>query len=170
MFEDEDPVCAETIAHGHEELAVFPRIPDQYGFRRDAVLSFLQRHGVKTDIWFTEYGKYSNDDPSYKHAAFDHYHANSDERTAAAYNIKYLVILFSHGVSRVFFHQRTWPLGLNDKGNRIHFDMLFDYGPRPHKFFPGVNALAYPDPATVHLAERLGLQTRFVERCCTLAV
>ncbi len=104
---------------------------------------FLQRHGVKTDIWFTEYGKYSNDDPSYKHAAFDHYHANGDERTAAAYNIKYMVILFSHGVSKVFFHQRTWPLGLNDKGNRIHFDMLFDYGPRPHKLFPGVNALAW---------------------------
>jgi uncharacterized radical SAM superfamily protein len=34
----------------------------------------------------------------------------------------------------------------------------------------GVNAVAYPDPATVHLAERLGLQTRFIERCCTLAV
>jgi uncharacterized radical SAM superfamily protein len=34
----------------------------------------------------------------------------------------------------------------------------------------GVNALAYPDPATVRLAEGLGLQVRFVERCCTLAV
>ena len=59
------------------------------------------------------------------------------------YNVKYLVILFGHGVSRVFFHQRTWPLGMNDKPNRIHFDMLFDYGPRPHKFFSGVNALAW---------------------------
>ena len=34
----------------------------------------------------------------------------------------------------------------------------------------GVNALAYPDPATVRLAEDLGLKTRFLERCCTLAV
>jgi uncharacterized radical SAM superfamily protein len=34
----------------------------------------------------------------------------------------------------------------------------------------GVNALAYPDPATVRLAEGLGLRARFIERCCTLAV
>jgi butyrate kinase len=46
VFEDEKPIYSETIAHAHEELAAFPRIPDQYDFRRDAVLSFLQRHGV----------------------------------------------------------------------------------------------------------------------------
>jgi uncharacterized radical SAM superfamily protein len=34
----------------------------------------------------------------------------------------------------------------------------------------GVNAVAYPDPDTVRLAESLGLRVRFVERCCTLAV
>ena len=34
----------------------------------------------------------------------------------------------------------------------------------------GVNAVAYPDPATVRLAEELGLNTSFVESCCTLAV
>ncbi len=34
----------------------------------------------------------------------------------------------------------------------------------------GVNAIAYPDPLTVHLAEAQGLQSRFVESCCTLAV
>ncbi len=32
----------------------------------------------------------------------------------------------------------------------------------------GVNVVAYPDPATNHLAGELGLQTRFDERCCTL--
>jgi len=46
VFEDERPLCSETIAHAHQEIAAFPRIPDQYAFRRDAVLSFLQRHGV----------------------------------------------------------------------------------------------------------------------------
>jgi uncharacterized radical SAM superfamily protein len=34
----------------------------------------------------------------------------------------------------------------------------------------GVNALAYPDPATVRLADELGLEGRFIESCCTLAV
>ena len=123
----------------------YPRYNDTQRFlgRVRETDDFLDKHRIETDIWYTEYGKYSNDDPNYRHAGFDHYHANGDERTAAAYNVKYLVILFSHGVSKVFFHQRTWPLGLNNKGNRIHFDMLFDYGPRPHKFFPAVNALAW---------------------------
>lgn len=34
----------------------------------------------------------------------------------------------------------------------------------------GVNVVAYPDPATVRLADDLGLHTSFVESCCTLAL
>jgi butyrate kinase len=49
VFEGEKPIYSETIAHPHRELAAFPRIPDQYTFRRDAVLAFLQRHGVPVD-------------------------------------------------------------------------------------------------------------------------
>jgi len=33
----------------------------------------------------------------------------------------------------------------------------------------GANAIAYPDPATVDLAQELGLRLRFFEGCCTLA-
>jgi hypothetical protein len=33
----------------------------------------------------------------------------------------------------------------------------------------GVNAVAYPDPATVRMAGELGLQVEFLESCCTLA-
>ncbi len=103
---------------------------------------FLKRHNVKTDIWVTEYGKYSNDNPAYEYASFNHYLANGDERTAAAYNMKYLTILFSHGVSKVFFHQRTWPIGMNRR-HAVPFDMLFDYGARPFKFFVAANAMAW---------------------------
>jgi butyrate kinase len=46
VFEDEKPVYSETIAHPHQQIAAFPRIPDQYAFRRDAVLAFLEKHGV----------------------------------------------------------------------------------------------------------------------------
>ncbi|MEE8389725.1 MAG: radical SAM protein [Anaerolineae bacterium] len=34
----------------------------------------------------------------------------------------------------------------------------------------GVNSVAYPDPATVRLADELGLHTSFVESCCTLVM
>ncbi|MDY7077680.1 MAG: radical SAM protein [Chloroflexota bacterium] len=34
----------------------------------------------------------------------------------------------------------------------------------------GVNSVAYPDPATVNLANELGLRTSFIESCCTLVV
>ena len=34
----------------------------------------------------------------------------------------------------------------------------------------GVNAIAYPDPATVDLAKEAGLSIRFEESCCTLTV
>ena len=46
VFEDEKLLCGEDIAHAHQELAAFPRIPDQYAFRRDVVLSFLDKHGI----------------------------------------------------------------------------------------------------------------------------
>ncbi len=49
LFEDEHPVFVETIPHSAEELAAFLRIADQYAFRRDAVLSLLDEHGVTPD-------------------------------------------------------------------------------------------------------------------------
>jgi lipoyl synthase len=33
----------------------------------------------------------------------------------------------------------------------------------------GANAVAYPDPASLDLAAQLGLQSRFLESCCSLA-
>jgi len=47
VFEDEQLLHGETIAHPHQQLAAFPRIPDQYAFRRDAVLAFLEKHTVQ---------------------------------------------------------------------------------------------------------------------------
>lgn len=46
VFENERPICIESIEHPHAELAAFPRIPDQYALRRDAVLGFLQRYDI----------------------------------------------------------------------------------------------------------------------------
>ena len=47
VFEDEKALYGETIAHPHQQIAAFPRIPDQYAFRRDAVLAFLSKHAIE---------------------------------------------------------------------------------------------------------------------------
>ncbi len=47
LYEDEHPLFVETIHHSAEEIAAFPRIADQYAFRRDAVLSLLDEHGIR---------------------------------------------------------------------------------------------------------------------------
>lgn len=46
VFEDEQSLYSEAIRHAHTEIAQFPNIPEQYAFRRDAVLSFLQKHQI----------------------------------------------------------------------------------------------------------------------------
>jgi len=46
VFENEKAIYSETINHAHTEIARFPTIPDQYAFRRDAVLSFLHERSI----------------------------------------------------------------------------------------------------------------------------
>ncbi len=46
VYEDEQPLFVETIRHSAEEIAAFPRIADQYAFRRDAVLNLLDEQGI----------------------------------------------------------------------------------------------------------------------------
>ena len=46
VYDDESPLFVETVRHSSEELAAYPRIPDQYAFRRDAVLRLLADHGI----------------------------------------------------------------------------------------------------------------------------
>ncbi len=49
LFEEEQPLFSETVAHRHNDIARFARIPDQYEFRRDAVLAVLATHQVALD-------------------------------------------------------------------------------------------------------------------------
>jgi hypothetical protein len=107
---------------------------------------YYRKHNLKRDIWWTEYGKYVHDEPNYIYDRFDHFLGNKDECTSTAYSIKYLTILFSHGVTKVFFHSRFWPLCINKMWNGVYFDMHFKYGALPMKFFPACNAFAYLIP------------------------
>jgi butyrate kinase len=46
IFADEQPLFTETLRHSASELGRYPRIIDQYSFRRDAILDFLAQRGV----------------------------------------------------------------------------------------------------------------------------
>ena len=46
LFSDEELVFEEKIGHSNEELAVFSKIIDQYGFRKDIILNFLKEKGI----------------------------------------------------------------------------------------------------------------------------
>lgn len=47
VFDDEKPTYGETLIHAPDQLQAFPRIPDQYAFRRDAVLEFMEHNHVE---------------------------------------------------------------------------------------------------------------------------
>ena len=46
-----------TLHHAAEELAVYPRIADQYPLRREAVLAALRQHGVELDLLHAVVGR-----------------------------------------------------------------------------------------------------------------
>lgn len=47
VYDDETPLFVESIEHPQESIAQFAEIFDQYGFRKDAILSVLAEHGVE---------------------------------------------------------------------------------------------------------------------------
>ena len=47
IYEDETPLFVHTLRHQAGELAPYPRVADQYAFRRDAVLALLGEHGYR---------------------------------------------------------------------------------------------------------------------------
>jgi butyrate kinase len=49
VYEDEAPAFEEVIRHDVAGLARYPRIADQYAFRRDAVLDALNAHGISVE-------------------------------------------------------------------------------------------------------------------------
>ena len=46
LYENETSVLQETLRYEAAELAPFPHIADQYAFRRDSVLRWLEAHGI----------------------------------------------------------------------------------------------------------------------------
>ncbi len=46
VYEEETPLFVENIRHSAEEIATFPRIIDQFEYRKNLVLQTLQEHGI----------------------------------------------------------------------------------------------------------------------------
>lgn len=46
VYDEEEPVFVKTLYHSADELKPFPRIADQYAFRRDTVLGALAEAGI----------------------------------------------------------------------------------------------------------------------------
>jgi butyrate kinase len=46
LFEDENPVFEENLRHDPEELLKFPKIIDQYEFRKEKIMTLLESKGV----------------------------------------------------------------------------------------------------------------------------
>jgi butyrate kinase len=50
VYHSTNPVYVKTVRHSSEELKPFEKITDQYGFRKDVILSQLRDADVKTDV------------------------------------------------------------------------------------------------------------------------
>jgi butyrate kinase len=46
VYEDEQPLFVESLRHSSDDLAAYPHILDQYGFRLEAILGLLEKRGV----------------------------------------------------------------------------------------------------------------------------
>ena len=46
VYEDEAPVLEKTLRHETADLAVYPKITDQYGFRKQVILGALEEAGI----------------------------------------------------------------------------------------------------------------------------
>lgn len=49
IYDDDKLVMEKTLRHTNEELAQFPSISDQYGFRKDAILQSFEQEGFTLD-------------------------------------------------------------------------------------------------------------------------
>ncbi len=51
VFEDTNEIVKETLQHSQEDLRQFPKITDQKGFRKEAILSFLIKNNFPLDTF-----------------------------------------------------------------------------------------------------------------------
>jgi butyrate kinase len=57
VFEDARIVCEETLRHSPSDLAPFPRIADQFEFRKNCVLKFLRDRGYRLEDFSAVVGR-----------------------------------------------------------------------------------------------------------------
>ena len=126
-------------------LHIYPgaRAPEAYIPEMDRLLKSMDDHGARRPIWVTEFSYYGVDDlPRVPLVSRDGDWAGErllhDERECAEYTVRFLLVMLSHGVEKVFIHS-----GSSGSVNSPSLECcLFDYGGAPRKVVPALATLA----------------------------
>lgn len=136
-------------------LHIYPggRAPEGYAQEMDRLLGDMDAHGDRKPIWITEFSYYAEDDPPRRpfipgDGSWAEPRMLPTERDCAEYTVRFLAIMLSRGVKKVFLHS-----GTSGTVNMPEPECcLFAGGGAPRKIFP---ALAV-------FTELLGPNPRFV--------
>jgi hypothetical protein len=108
----------------------------------DKLLTRMDAAGGRKPIWITEFSYYGTDDlprrPFIPGAnSWSEQRLAESERQCADWTVRFLAVMLSHGVEKVFIHS-----GASGAVNEPDFECcLFDYGGGPRKVFPALAVL-----------------------------
>ena len=119
----------------------YPRLtpPEHIEEPLQALNTLMDRYGKRKPIWMTEHGYYCDDDPAVvPHRFGKHATPLPNERTQAAYSMRFNVILLANGVEKIFYHS-----GRCTRLNRDNIEgIFFEYGGAPRRIYAAVAAQA----------------------------
>jgi hypothetical protein len=125
-------------------LHIYPglRSPESFAPDMDKLLTRMDAAGGRKPIWITEFSYYGTDDlprrPFIPGAnSWSEQRLAESERQCADWTVRFLAVMLSHGVEKVFIHS-----GASGAVNEPDFECcLFDYGGGPRKVFPALAVL-----------------------------
>jgi len=132
------------------------RAPEGFIAAMDRLLARMAERGGRKPIWITEFSYYGDDDPPRRPfipdgRSWSEQRLLAGERQCAEYTLRFLVVMLSRGVEKVFLHS-----GASGSVNNPALECcLFRYGGIPRKVFPALAVftdLVGPAPSFVREA------------------
>lgn len=125
-------------------LHIYPgtRAPEAFIPEMESLQRNMDAHGGRKPIWMTEFSYYGVDNlPQVPKVSGGGGWAEErllqDERQCAEYTVRYMLVMLSHGVEKVFIHS-----GSSGAVNSPSLECcLFDYGGAPRKIVPALATL-----------------------------
>jgi len=139
-------------------LHIYPglRRPEYYIGEMERMLSYMDKAGGRKPVWITEYGYYGVDATLWAPHVINAWdwpgnRFLKDEREASDFALRFALIMFAHGVEKIFYHSG---MGVSSEINSHseNESPLTRYGGVPRKLYATQAALA----------DLLGPQPRFV--------